>query len=1152
MDVFELTAKLGLDTSEYDKGLGNAANTGQTFGSKVGGVMKGAGKVIAAGIAAGATAVTAFAKKSIDAGMAFDSSMSNVAAISGAQGQAFDDLRDKALEMGAKTSFSATEAADAFSYMAMAGWKTGDMLDGIEGIMNLAAASGEDLAATSDIVTDALTAFGLSAGDSGHFADVLAAASSNANTNVGLMGETFKYVAPVAGALGYSAEDTAVAIGLMANAGIKGSQAGTALRSMMTRLVKPTKESQTAMNALGISVTNSDGTMKSFDEVIGDLRTSFDGLTKDEKAQYAAMLAGQEGMSGLLAIVNASEKDFNDLTKAINECDGAAEEMAKTRMNNLEGDIKLFNSAMESANITLSDVLKPTMREFVQFGTQGIASITTAFNENGLNGAMRAFGDVLSDGIALIISYIPKVVDAGTKVFTALVNGIIQNIPLLIQAVGQIGDTFIETLQRELLINMPQVGMVFYDLLETAQTAFNGIIKIIQDVFAGDWSAAWNDMLTLVGDVFNGLGDWFLERFNAAKNAITSIDWATVGSTVWSFIQNGISGIATWFTDKFTEGKNAIEAIEWADVGQAIWDFIAGAFSDIYNAFITLFQPAADGVKDGIDWAGLGTSILEFITSAFDAIGEVFTTIFENAKAAIEAVEWATVAQGIIDTISGALNENAPILGQAFDAIVSALQTALQGLADVWNNNIMPVLHNLWNWLTSMLGPAFDLIASAIGGDNEAMAQLNETINAALPIIAGIAGAILGYNAVTGTMTLVSLAAKAAQEGMTLAQTLLNAALNANPIGIVVGLIAGLVAAFITAWNTSETFRDTVTSAWEAVKSTAERVFSAIQTAVGNAWDAISSTTTEVWNTVSTAISNAINTARSTVTSVVTTIKTSVQSTFTIVKTFVSNTWDNIKKSISDAINNALDTVSSTVESIHSTIEEWFGNALSTAETVWGNIKSAIVDPIGEAWETVTSTVSGIFSDVETGFNNALSTVQSVWDAIKSAIETPINAALDTITGVIDSIKDALDFEWKWPHIPMPHFSVSGSPNPFDWFTQGVPKLSVDWYAKAMPEGMILNGATIFGMMDGNLLGGGDVGAEAVVGVTSLRDMIQDAVNQTVGAMLSPLVGIVQDIRDNMPTGQLVLDSGALVGGIAEEMDAELNRIASWKEGGRA
>ena len=221
--------------------------------------------------------------------------MSKVSAISGATGDNFKQLKEKAMEMGKKTKFSATESAEAFEYMAMAGWKTEEMLGGIEGIMNLAAASGEDLATTSDIVTDALTAFGLSASDSAEFADVLAAASANANTNVSMMGDTFKYVAPVAGALGYSVQDTAIAIGLMANSGIKASQAGTALRSILSRMAKPTEQVQTAMNELGISLTDSNGNMKSMRQVMEDMRNGFSGLTKDQQAAYAATIGGQIG-----------------------------------------------------------------------------------------------------------------------------------------------------------------------------------------------------------------------------------------------------------------------------------------------------------------------------------------------------------------------------------------------------------------------------------------------------------------------------------------------------------------------------------------------------------------------------------------------------------------------------------------------------------------------------------------------------------------------------------------------------------------------------------------------------------------------------------------------------------------------------------------
>ena len=254
----------------------------------------------------------------------FEAQMSTVQAISGATGAQFDALTAKAQEMGATTQFSATEAGQAMEYMAMAGWKTDDMLGGISGIMDLAAASGEDLGRTSDIVTDALTAFGLQASDAGHFADVLAAASSNSNTNVSMMGETFKYVAPLAGALGYDVEDVATAIGVMANSGVKASEAGTSLRSIFTRLAKPPKDAAKALDALGVSIMNSDGTVKPFMETMEEMRDKFAGLSKEQQVQYAASIAGQEAMSGFLAIMNASESDFEKVANAIDHADGSA------------------------------------------------------------------------------------------------------------------------------------------------------------------------------------------------------------------------------------------------------------------------------------------------------------------------------------------------------------------------------------------------------------------------------------------------------------------------------------------------------------------------------------------------------------------------------------------------------------------------------------------------------------------------------------------------------------------------------------------------------------------------------------------------------------------------------------------------------------
>ena len=377
---------------------------GKEAGESKNGIEQLAAALTAAGIAKTVEEIASALKECVDTFASFQSQMSTVQAISGASAFQMQELADKAKYMGATTSFTATEAGQALEYMAMAGWKTDDMLGGLEGIMHLAAASGEDLAATSDIVTDALTAFGLAASDSARFADVLAAASSNSNTNVGMMGETFKYAAPVAGALGYSIEDTALAIGLMANAGIKGSQAGTALRGTLTNLAKPSDTVYWYMEELGISLTDASGNVRSLSELMDILRERFAGLTEAQQAEYAAGIAGKEAMSGLLAIVNASEADYQKLTAAINTCSGSAKEMSEIRLDNLSGQVTLLESAVDGFKLAVGESLAPVLTDLAEVGTTAFSWASDFVSENpwlvqAIAGAIGAFG-LLTAGIS--------------------------------------------------------------------------------------------------------------------------------------------------------------------------------------------------------------------------------------------------------------------------------------------------------------------------------------------------------------------------------------------------------------------------------------------------------------------------------------------------------------------------------------------------------------------------------------------------------------------------------------------------------------------------------------------------------------------------------------------------------------------------------
>ena len=320
-------------------------------------------------------------KDTIDTYKDFEAAMSQVKAVSGATGSEFDKLTAKAKEMGATTKFTATQSAEAFNYMAMAGWNSQQMLDGIEGILNLAAASGEDLGTTSDIVTDALTAFGLKASDAAHFSDVLAQSAASANTNVSMMGESFKYVAPIAGAMKYSVEDTSLALGLMANASVKGSMAGTSLKTALANMAAPTDKMATAMKKYGISLTDSNGNMKTLKGVLDNLRSSLGGLSETEKTAAASTIFGKEAMSGMLAIINATESDYNKLAESINNADGAASKMSDTMLDNLEGSITLLQSAMDGVKISFGERLSPYVRGIADWLTEQMPEVEQGLNE---------------------------------------------------------------------------------------------------------------------------------------------------------------------------------------------------------------------------------------------------------------------------------------------------------------------------------------------------------------------------------------------------------------------------------------------------------------------------------------------------------------------------------------------------------------------------------------------------------------------------------------------------------------------------------------------------------------------------------------------------------------------------------------------------
>lgn len=390
----ELTAKIQELTEEQKKaaeGAGEFGNAGVQAIEAVGGA------IAAAGIAEAMKGIADGYKECVGVAGDFGQAMSAVEAIAEANTSEMDALKAEAKELGATTVFTAQQSANSMEYMAMAGWDAKEMLNGMDGAINLAAAAGEDLAQVSDIVTDNLSAFGLQASDTAHFADVLAAAAANSNTNISIMGETFKSSSSVAGALGYSIEDVAVMTGLMANNAVKGSRAGTALRNIFNGLLGGVTLTAEAFGELDYSAVNYDGSMKNLMETVEDLRGYFDQMTEAERVNNAMTIAGMRGYNGLLAILNATDEDFQSLYTSINNCSGAAERMAKVKLDNLNGDITLANSAMEALQSTIGEQFTPELRELTQLKTELLNGLNDFIIENpalakGVMAGAAAFG----------------------------------------------------------------------------------------------------------------------------------------------------------------------------------------------------------------------------------------------------------------------------------------------------------------------------------------------------------------------------------------------------------------------------------------------------------------------------------------------------------------------------------------------------------------------------------------------------------------------------------------------------------------------------------------------------------------------------------------------------------------------------------------
>lgn len=714
----KLIVKIGAELSEYKKGLQEATKATTSLSKDITGV----GKSMTAGLTLPIAGVGAMAIKT---GSDFQQSMANVQSITSASSSDFAKLTEEAKRMGSTTKFSASEASQAMSYLGMAGWDTTEIISGLSPVLDLASASGTDLATTADIVSDALTGFGLQASDTQMFTDVLANTANKANTDVVMLGESFKYVAPVAGSLGYSIQDTSIALGLMANAGIKGSQAGTALRGALTRMISPTDEAGSLMDKLGISMSDANGNMLPLGDVMGQLREKFAGLTQEQKAQYASTIFGTEAMSGMLAILDASPESYDELTKAIYDSEGASKKMADIQNNTLQGSFASLQSAVEGVLISFFELGDGALKSVID----GLTNVVTWFN-NLSPGVKQCI--VVVAGLVAITG--PLLVIFGTlmgaivniKAGFALLNTAFS---LTTKATGIFKGALALLNPTTLLIGVAIAGLV----------AVGMYLWKNWDTISANLSATWEALKTYATQCWENIKTVTSEIWTSICDAVS-----TAWETVKSVVQVGVM-----FVGEIIKGAITLITLPWQFMWQNCKDFLIPLWEGIKSVISNAIQLVVNIVKTYMEaiktywsavWNGVKTiattiwnGIKSVVSNAIQLVVNVVKTYMEAIKAYWSAVWniiksvattiWTSISStatsifnGIKNSITTIVNGIKSTVTTVFNAIKSAISTplnAVKSTVDSIFNGIKTTINSVMNSAKSIVQTGMNAIKSA-------------------------------------------------------------------------------------------------------------------------------------------------------------------------------------------------------------------------------------------------------------------------------------------------------------------------------------------------------------------------------------------------------------------------------------------------------
>ena len=781
-----IMAYMDLDMSSFNSAIDMAGE--QLSGFASGGVAGTLGSIGAAAETAGRALTMHITGKLLDVGQAalqvgmdFDASMSNVyglmSSLNLSQAQ-MDALRDTAREMGATTKFSASEAADAMGYMALAGWDDAQVIAGIPGVLNLAAAANMDLAKASDIVTDTMTPFGMAAERAGEAADVFAYAQANSNTTVEALGEAMKYAAPTADAFGMTLQDTAAAMGVLANAGIKGSQGGTTLNAMLRDMKNNAKNGAIAIGKTKVALTNADGSYRSYAAIIRDIDKATSSMTASQRDAALGAIFGDESLKGILATLKQGPDALDAMTEGMYACGGAAEDMAATMGDNLKGDLAILESGAQDMAIALSDWLMPAARGVVQGitdmigkfnalddGTKntifrigamaaaagplllnggkvltllsgvnplvvglGAAAVLAYTHSDALQGmvaklgdGVTAFGAALESGAGFTAAFSAGLTAAFGEEAAGKVLGAIEGIKTAISTVGDVLTTVTDA-----------VGTFFGSLFdgEGLKQSWDNAAAVISGY---DWTALGTSILSGITGALDAAGEWLKNIFTAGLTAAKGVNWFELGTSIHDGIQTILDTAGGWLKSLFEAGKTAAGEISWADIGTAIWNGVTSVL-DMAGSFLSgLFGLGKDSAIANVDWSAIGTAIWNGVTGVIDAAGSWLSSLFGFGKSAAEGLPWGEVGTAIQTGVGTVLDTAGSWLSAGFDAA----KTYVAGIP--WNEvgtaikgGVETVLDTAGAWLSA----GFEAAKTAISGID--WGGVGSTISS------GISGAIDG------------------------------------------------------------------------------------------------------------------------------------------------------------------------------------------------------------------------------------------------------------------------------------------------------------------------------------------------------------------------------------------------------------------------